>query len=81
LVGAGTVKGVGFLVIDSFHFKALVKSTPLGGFVSMNDRSLGNAGADESGGLALSAKHGRNRIAAAFANYHYDLTLTVLIAA
>ena len=46
----------------------------------MNDRTLGNASADEGGGLALSAKHGRNRIAAAFANYHYDLPLTVLIA-
>ena len=28
LVGAGTVKRVGFLVNDSLHFKALVKSIP-----------------------------------------------------
>jgi hypothetical protein len=65
LVGAGAVKRVGFLVIDSFY---------------LNDRSLGNAGADEGGGLALRAKHGWHRIAAAFAHDDDHLPFAVLVA-
>ena len=79
LVGAGAVERVSFLVIDSFHFKALVKSIPCGGFVSMQNRSFGNAGANEGRGLAFRAKHSWHRIAATFANDDDQLPFATLV--
>jgi hypothetical protein len=35
------------LIIDTLHLKALVQTIPRGGFIGMNNRALGDAGADE----------------------------------
>src|SRR5882757_11405637 len=80
LVGASAVEGVGFLMVDSFHFKTLVKSIPSGGFVSMNNSPFGDPGTDERGGLAFRAKNGWHRITAPFTDDDYDLPFPILIA-
>src|SRR5437016_1100188 len=79
-VGAGTIEGVCFLMVDPLHFEAFMQSIPRGGFIGMNHSPFGDTSADERGSLAFRAKNGWHRIAAPFADNDYNLPLPILVA-
>ena len=47
LVRASAVERVSLLMVDALHFEPLVQAIPRGGFVGINNRTLGNTGLDE----------------------------------
>lgn len=79
VIGAGAVRAVSLLVIDALHFEVSVQRIPRGGFVSMDDRALRDAIADEVERRAFRAENGRDRAAVASADDDDTLTLAVLV--
>src|SRR6266851_6887659 len=66
-------------MIDALHFVAGMQAVPRGRLVSIDDGSLGDAGADERqrGGLAI--EHARQRIPAALADHDNATALAGLV--
>lgn len=51
VVGAGTVKAIGLLMVDALHLETLMQAVPRGGFVSVHHGPLGDTGLDEGRSL------------------------------
>lgn len=66
-------------MVDAAHFVFAVQAIPRLGFVGIDDRSLGDAGANEIERGAFRAKHRRNRAAIALANDDNTLAFAVLV--
>ncbi len=78
-VGAGTVKAIGFFVVDPGHFEILVQAIPRSGFVGLELRAVGDAGLDEGCGVALSLEDCRDAVAVALTDDDDALALAVLV--
>jgi hypothetical protein len=66
LIGAGTIKAVGFLMVDPLHLETLMQVVPRRSLIRIHYRPLGNPSADEDSGLAFRIEYGWERVAAAF---------------
>jgi hypothetical protein len=64
---ASAVHRISLFVIDALHFILGVQRIPRATFVSVDNRSLGDARAYEGKGLPFGAEHGRERAAIALA--------------
>src|SRR5260221_14637320 len=80
VVGASAVKAIRLLMVDALHFETLVQAIPCAAFVGVNRGALGDASADERGGLALRTEHGGERISPALPFYDNHLAPAFLVA-